>query len=82
MLVVDHRLIIGFILIDSLFLHTHPQIAGEIAGVSDALWRSWQVQNDVTHESRSFSINGYVRFLRSYWTELCNISQNRDMADP
>ncbi|CAD6209964.1 unnamed protein product [Miscanthus lutarioriparius] len=44
------------------------------------LWRSWQVRNDITHEARGLSIEGSVRFLRSYWTELCNIRQNRDMA--
>jgi hypothetical protein len=31
------------------------------------LWRTWQVRNNITHESEKLSFAGSVSFLRKYW---------------
>uniref|UniRef100_K3ZD33 RNase H type-1 domain-containing protein n=1 Tax=Setaria italica TaxID=4555 RepID=K3ZD33_SETIT len=45
------------------------------------LWRTWQVRNNTTHESEKLSIEGSIRFLQKYWTELCSIRQQQDCFD-
>lgn len=45
------------------------------------LWRSWQVRNNITHDTEKLSIVGSVRFLQKYWLELCSVRQ-REGFDP
>ena len=37
------------------------------------LWRTWQVRNNLTHDTEKLSIEGSARFLVKYWAELCDI---------
>lgn len=46
------------------------------------LWRTWQVRNNLTHETAKLSVEGSVRFLQKYWTELCSVRQLGDCSDP
>ncbi|KAF8776631.1 hypothetical protein HU200_003355 [Digitaria exilis] len=39
------------------------------------LWRTWQVRNNITHGSEKLSVEGSLRFLQRYSTELCSIRQ-------
>ncbi|CAO2192714.1 unnamed protein product [Urochloa humidicola] len=46
------------------------------------LWRTWQVRNNITHESEKFSIVGSVNFLLKYWQEVCSVRQQQKGSDP
>ena len=45
------------------------------------LWRTWHVRNSLTHDAEKLSIEGSVRFLTKYWTELCNVQQKSSVYD-
>jgi len=45
------------------------------------LWRSWQVRNNLVHESEKLSVEGSVKFLKRYWSELCDIRHQRHAFD-
>ena len=45
------------------------------------IWRSWQVRNNIVHESEKFSVEGSAKFLLRYWSELCDIRQQRQAFD-
>ncbi|RLN32801.1 hypothetical protein C2845_PM03G31430 [Panicum miliaceum] len=45
------------------------------------LWRTWQVRNNLTHESEKLSFAGSIAFLRRYWTELCGVRHHHSAPD-
>ncbi|RLN28240.1 hypothetical protein C2845_PM05G26920 [Panicum miliaceum] len=44
------------------------------------LWRTWQVRNNLTHDSEKLSFGGSVMFLKKYWIELCSIRQQQEFC--
>lgn len=46
------------------------------------LWRSWQVRNNITHNSDRLSFAASVTLLQKYWEELCEIQQQHGVNDP
>jgi hypothetical protein len=57
------------------------QIFYNLNGALLLLWRSWQVRNNITHDTEKLSIVGSVRFLQKYWLEVCSVRQ-REGFDP
>lgn len=45
-------------------------------------WRTWQVRNNLTHSSDKLSVEGSVRLLQKYWTELCCVRHQGNGAVP
>lgn len=45
------------------------------------LWRTWQVRNNITHETEKLSFAKSVGFLTKHWTELCSIRQDHRLDD-
>lgn len=45
------------------------------------LWRTWQVRNNLTHDSDKLSFAGSVNFLTRYWMELCGIRHRHSPRD-
>ncbi|WVZ69136.1 hypothetical protein U9M48_017972 [Paspalum notatum var. saurae] len=45
------------------------------------LWRTWQVRNDITHDTKFSSVASSVIFIRKYWSELCMIRHSSNLFD-
>ncbi|RLN32926.1 hypothetical protein C2845_PM03G31700 [Panicum miliaceum] len=45
------------------------------------LWRSWFIQNQITHEGPKDSVEHSIHFLRSYGQQLSEIRQHSDAGD-
>jgi len=66
---------------ESLIVSTVSQDVDMGARVLLLLWRTWQVRNNITHETEKLSFAKSVGFLTKYWTELCSLRQSHRPFD-